>query len=56
VRPGAIATTMISIHSLGIPLSVIPVAVVMVLTWLALENAVFFTKLLGKDGADAVAR
>jgi multiple antibiotic resistance protein len=47
---------MISIHSPGIPLSVIPVAVVMLLTWLVLENAVFFSKLLGKDGADAVAR
>ncbi len=56
VGPGAITTTMISIHSLGIPLSVIPVAAVMVLTWLVLENSFFFTRLLGKDGADAVAR
>jgi len=56
VGPGAITTTMISIHSLGIPLSVIPVAVVMILTWLVLEHAVFFSRMLGKDGADAVAR
>ncbi|MDJ0274893.1 MAG: MarC family protein [Nitrososphaerota archaeon] len=56
VGPGAITTTMISIRSLGIPLMVIPVAVVMALTWAVLEHSELFTRFLGKDGADAVAR
>lgn len=56
VGPGAITTTIISVNSLGIPFSIMPVIVTMALTWCILRSVDWFLKLLRRDGADAIAR
>lgn len=54
--PGAITTVIFSINALGIPFSVIPVLIVMGLTWLILRSVEPMLRIIGESGADAVAR
>ncbi|BAJ51013.1 multiple antibiotic resistance protein [Candidatus Caldarchaeum subterraneum] len=54
--PGAITTVIFSINALGIPYSIIPVLIVMGLTWLILRSIEPMLKIIGESGADAVAR
>ncbi|MCS7118076.1 MAG: MarC family protein [Thaumarchaeota archaeon] len=53
--PGALTSAMISIKTVG-PFYLIPVMVVMLATWAVLRASSWFMRMLGRQGADAIAR
>ncbi|MCS7126893.1 MAG: MarC family protein [Thaumarchaeota archaeon] len=53
--PGALTSAMISIKTLGM-LYLIPVTLVMLVTWAVLRANSWFMRVLGRQGADAIAR
>ncbi|MEN3048497.1 MAG: MarC family protein [Candidatus Caldarchaeales archaeon] len=55
VGPGALTSAMISIKTLGM-LYLVPIAVVMLVTWAVLRANPWFMRVLGRQGADAIAR
>jgi len=56
VGPGAITTTIITISSSGQLIAILTVLVVMFLTWLTLRIIDSLYTVLGREGADVVAR
>ncbi|GBC71498.1 hypothetical protein HRbin02_01283 [Candidatus Calditenuaceae archaeon HR02] len=56
VGPGAITTTMITINTSGQLVAITSVLIVMLLSWIVLRSIETLHRLLGKVGADVIAR
>ncbi len=56
VGPGAITTTMITINTSGQLVAITSVLIVMLLSWITLRSIETLHRILGKVGADVVAR
>jgi|FaiFalFF_MnMetaG_3_1042247.scaffolds.fasta_scaffold00049_28 multiple antibiotic resistance protein len=56
VGPGAITTTMVTLQSSGFITTLLAVTIVMLVTWLILENIEFLYRILGRRGSGAIAK